>query len=114
MSTDQGHDFKLEIDLDAQAAYIRMRDEPVVSTEEVADDVLVDLDEYRVVVGVEVLTLTAKIPFSDLARNYHVHSDVIEHLRQIQPSIAGFLSVTFGTDSSIRVKSNDMHGMQMA
>ncbi|WP_367403756.1 DUF2283 domain-containing protein [Kocuria marina] len=106
MSSNQGQNFKLEIDLDAHAAYIRMRDEAVASTEEVAEDVLVDLDEFRVVVGVEVLTLTAKIPFADLDRKYHVHSEDIELLRQVQPSIAGFLSVTFGSDSSIHVGSD--------
>jgi hypothetical protein len=57
----------------------------------VTDSVLIDLDAMNVIVGVEVLDLGAKIPFSTLVSDFHVHTDVIELLRVIQPSVSGFL-----------------------
>lgn len=96
------HQVRLEIDQDAQAAYIKLRDGAVVHTESVAQDVVVDLDEYGIVLGVEVLSLTADIPFGVLSQRFHVHSEDIDALRRVQPSVAGFLSITTGTDSTIR------------
>jgi uncharacterized protein YuzE len=96
------YSIRVEVDHNADAAYIALLDSPVAETVEVAEHVLVDLDEYRMVVGIEVLKLTARIPFDDLNSRFHVRSELVEMLRKIQPSISGFLSVTVGTDSTIR------------
>ncbi|MDP9904547.1 DUF2283 domain-containing protein [Arthrobacter bambusae] len=96
------YNIRVEVDHNADAAYIALVDSPVAETVEIAEHVLVDLDEYRVVVGIEVLKLTARIPFDDLNRTFHVRSELVDLLRKIQPSISGFLSVTVGTDSTIR------------
>jgi uncharacterized protein YuzE len=89
---------RLTVDTAAQAAYITLYAGEVASTEEVSDAVMVDLDAMRVVVGVEVLALSAEIPFSKLHADYHVHSDAIDALRAIQPTVSGFLSLTQSTD----------------
>lgn len=91
----------LEMDYEAEAAYIRLGDEAVSVTEEVEPHVMVDLDEYRVVVGVEILGFSTPIPFTRLREYYHVRSEVIEKLRQIQPTIEGFVSMTMGYDGSM-------------
>jgi uncharacterized protein YuzE len=45
----------LTVDFAADAAYLTLSDHKVVETCEVSTDVLVDLDDLRMVVGVEVL-----------------------------------------------------------
>jgi len=89
----------VHIDHEADAAYIQLSKEKVVRTVEVTDSVLIDLDEYNIAVGIEVLELSAELPFTRLHTEYHVHSDVVDILRLIRPSVAGFISVTSGTDS---------------
>ncbi|MFF2296985.1 DUF2283 domain-containing protein [Arthrobacter sp. NPDC058127] len=102
------YSIRVEVDYKADAAYIALLDAPVKETVEIAEHVLVDLDEFRVVIGIEVLRLTAKIPFDELNKTYHVRSELVERLRKIQPSISGFLSVTVGTDSSIRSSAREL------
>lgn len=83
----------VQVDRDADAAYIQLFDGAVVRSVAVGDDVVVDLDEMNVVVGVEMLHLNAEIPYSELVSQYHVHSDVTELLRRLRPSISGFLGM---------------------
>ena len=82
----------VSIDHEADAAYISLSNNPIVRTISVTQDVIIDLDEMNVAVGIEVLTLAAEIPLSRLVTDYHVHSQVADHLRLIQPSVAGFVS----------------------
>lgn len=91
----------LEMDHDVEAAYIRLSNERIAFTEELNQHVMVDLDEMRVVVGVEILGFRTKIPFTRLHEEYHVHSRVVEQLRQIQPSIEGYVSLTSGYDGTV-------------
>ena len=81
----------VRVDHDADAAYIRLSDEPVRRTVEVTPEVMVDLDEMNVAVGVEVLRLEAEIPYSQLTTDFHVRSEVVETLRRIRPSVSSFL-----------------------
>lgn len=74
---------KLEIDLDAEAAYLRLSDEKIVSTRDVTDAVLVDLDQMNMVVGIEILDLDSAIPFTVLTDKFHVHSEQMIALRQL-------------------------------
>lgn len=91
---------QVKIDREADAAYICLSNKPVVRTVEVTDEVLIDLDEFNVAVGIEVLELGAKIPFGRLHTEFHIHSNVVDVLRLIQPSVSGFFSLTQGGDSS--------------
>lgn len=94
---------QVKIDREADAAYICLSDKPIARTVEVTDDVLIDLDEFNVAVGVEVLELGARIPFSRLQSEFHIHSRVVDVLRLIQPSVSGFFSLTQGGDSSTKL-----------
>lgn len=93
---------KISIDVDQAVgcAYIRLSDHPVAKTVEHADGVLVDLDEFGVAVGLELLDQHAPIPFAALTGQYHVHSDVIELLRMVRPDVASFVTVTSGVGGS--------------
>lgn len=88
----------LELDLDADAAYIRLSHEAVAQTVEVNDEVVVDLDRNGVVVGIETLRVSAPIPFTELETRFHVHSDVIGALRLVRPSPQTFLEFRTGSD----------------
>lgn len=82
----------LTIDSELRVAYIQLQEASVARTVELTDDILVDLDEMNLVVGIEVLDLNADIPMRRLAEECHVHSDVIAALKQIRPSISGFIA----------------------
>lgn len=79
--------FTVRVDVEADAAYILMTDRKVARTEDAGPSVMVDLDELGVVVGIEMLSIDAKIPFGDLVTKYHVHTADVELLRLLQPSI---------------------------
>lgn len=78
----------VSVDQVADAAYIRLSESAVENTVEVNDEVLVDLDSMRVVVGIELLQISAEIPFTELVEKFHVHSQQVELLRLLKPSIA--------------------------
>lgn len=91
----------VSIDNEADAAYISLSHDPVHRTVSVSDEVNVDLNDMGVVVGIEVLSLAADIPYADLIALHHVHSVVVENLRLIQPSVGSFISrVQAGTDDT--------------
>ncbi len=70
----------VKLDRDAGAAYLRLSTSSVARTVEFSEDIYVDLDAMGVVVGVEVLDLTTKIPMGALASKHHIHSDSIRIL----------------------------------
>jgi uncharacterized protein YuzE len=97
---------QLEVDLTANAGYIRLSEEEVHRTVQVTEDVLIDIDKMGIVVGIEALKLSAEIPFGRLVEDYHLHTDVVEEVRRIQPSISGVLDLTLrseGTTGSVSV-----------
>lgn len=67
----------IEIDREADAGYIRLLGDPVERTESVTDEVNVDLDRQGRVVGIEVLSLGAEVPFELLIQQFGVPSDVV-------------------------------------
>lgn len=81
----------IELDRELDAAYVRLTEGPVVRTIEYSESVLVDLDQFDVVVGVEVLDVRQPLPFDELTRRFHVREEVVALLRQIQPSVSTFI-----------------------
>lgn len=79
--------FVVEVDATADAAYISMSDEPVAETIQISEEVVVDFDATRTVVGIELLRIDAEIPFQKLITDCHVHSNDVEMLRMLRPSI---------------------------
>lgn len=82
----------VEVDHVAEAAYVRFNDAEVARTVAFNEEINIDLDQFGVVVGIEVLTLGAEIPFSALITEYHVESKKVELLRLLRPSVATFVS----------------------
>lgn len=80
--------FQVTVDLDADAAYILMTNRRVAESRVLGDGTVVDLDDMGIVVGVEVLALDARIPFQRLIEEFHVHTDDVEYLRLLQPTIS--------------------------
>ncbi len=58
---------KLHVDRDADALYLRLDDSPIVESEEVSAGVLLDFNESREVVGVEILQLSKRSSDLDLS-----------------------------------------------
>jgi len=82
----------VSIDYEADAAYLKLSDGRVASTRDLTDHVMVDLDEYDVVVGVELLSLSAQLPLERLTTEFHVPSDQLDLLRMFRrESIVGRL-----------------------
>jgi uncharacterized protein YuzE len=81
----------LTVDFGADAAYLLLSDNDVVETCEVSTGVLVDLDDMRVVVGVEVLALDTFIPRDRLITEYHLRFEDLSVLDQIRPSVTKFV-----------------------
>lgn len=82
----------LSVDFTADAAYLLLNDHEVVRTCEVAHGVQVDLDEYDMVAGVEVLDLDAVIPRSELIDRFHVRDEQLFILDSVRPSVSSFVS----------------------
>lgn len=97
----------IEVDTALDAAYIRLSDKAIVRTIAHNDDINIDLDQYGVVVGIEVLSERAPLPFTDLGDRYHVHHDVVELLRLIRPDVASYLELTSGTDGTTSARTAD-------
>ena len=51
---------KLNVDKEADALYLRLDDSPIVESEEVSPDVVLDYNESNEVVGVEMLHLSRR------------------------------------------------------
>jgi len=83
---------RLSIDLEADAAYLKVSDNTVVRTSEVSPGVQVDLDEYNMVVGVEVLALDVEIPVEELTTKYHMREEQMLILGAIRPSVTSFVA----------------------
>lgn len=99
--TDGAPHVRIEISKRLNVAYVYLSDADIVDTVEVTEAVMVDLDAFGMVVGIEVLRLDAEIPFTVLTETHHVHSQVINLLRLIRPHVGGFVAtMTTGTDGA--------------
>jgi len=82
----------VEVDRVASCAYVRFGDQPVARSVAHTEEINIDLDEYGMVVGIEVLDLAARMPFTALISEYHVDSAKVDLLRNICPTIPGFVA----------------------
>lgn len=80
---------KIELDTSVDACYLRLSDGEVDSTEEFGCDgvILVDLDENREVVGIEILGTDTEIPLTELEHRYHIRADRAAQINMLLPSI---------------------------
>lgn len=77
----------VEIDTAVDAGYIRISGEQVASSSQYNESIVVDLDTFGRVVGIEVLELACPLPVTDLSAKYHMTDEAIAVLRRIRPSI---------------------------
>lgn len=94
---------KVEIDPAADAAYIRLSDNPVARTTEVSELVFVDRDDMGVVVGIEVLGLDTTLPLDAIAKEFHVRSEVVARIYTLLPSIRNSWQLQTAPDPTSRV-----------
>lgn len=86
-------DAVVRIDLDQQtgACYVSLSTSTVDRTVELTESVLLDLDKFGVVVGIETLFMTTPVPFDRLMSDFDVHSSVIDVLETVRPDPASFV-----------------------
>jgi uncharacterized protein YuzE len=53
---------KLKVDRDADALYLRLDDSRIVESEEVSPGIVLDFNEQKQVVGIEMLNLSRRAP----------------------------------------------------
>ena len=59
---------KLKVDYEADALYLSLSEKPALESEEVSPGIIVDYDEERHVVGIEMLYLSKRAPETDVNR----------------------------------------------
>ncbi len=90
----------LDIDEEAGAAYLQFNDNEVARTVECTDDIVVDLDEHGIVVGVELLDLSKSVPLDELVEKFHIRTESLEMLlNALRVSSATTSITTYGTDT---------------
>lgn len=82
----------LTVDFDANAAYLRVSEATIVETCEVAPGVLVDLDEFRCAVGIEVLDLSIDLPVARIEREFHLKKEDAHRLASLSPNVTTFVA----------------------
>jgi uncharacterized protein YuzE len=99
----EGHPQEITIDVDARAAYIRLRRAAVASTKpwNEAESVIVDLDADGQLIGIEVLGLNTEIPIHDLARTFGFSESVMVMLKEIQESLWQVAMSTTGASDAL-------------
>ncbi|MBZ5735635.1 DUF2283 domain-containing protein [Nocardioides sp. TRM66260-LWL] len=90
----------ISIDSVVNAAYIRLRDGEVCESVSLDDLTVVDVDEFGVALGIELLDQAAEIPFNELLSRFHVHTDVVDLLRALGPSPIRTARFTQAVDGS--------------
>lgn len=80
------------VDHNVGAAYIQLGSNPVAETIEMTPEIQVDIDKLGVAVGIEILSLGANIPITEIATRFHIHSTVVERIRKVRPSISSFVA----------------------
>lgn len=97
----------VKFDRTVNACYISLSDDPVAETLEYSDAIYVDLNQFGVVVGIEVLAPRAKFPLGSLKRDLHIHSDDEAFLAQFLPNLSASLpfSMTSAADPTITART---------
>lgn len=96
---------KITVDPAVGTCYISLSTTPIVQTDEFSDDVLVDLDEYGVAVGIEILRMTAVFPLTDLRSKLHIHSRDESFLASLLPTLSHSLRFTAASAPDAEVKA---------
>lgn len=101
---------RIELDEQANACYVSLSTSEVDRTVKLTESVLVDLDKFGVVVGIETLSMTTPIPFDMLVSEFHVHSSVIDVLKTVRPDPASFVLQASSRSAGSAQASELRHG----
>ncbi|WP_082933178.1 DUF2283 domain-containing protein [Mycolicibacterium elephantis] len=107
---------RIEVDHSARAAYIDLGTESrgVASTVEVSPTINVDLDEFGMAVGVELLSLSLRsLPLADLWAKCHFRD---EHAALIEENLPAILELLAGgqVSSATQGETSSVGGFQLA
>lgn len=91
----------IDVDQSVNAAYIALSNGPVAKTVQLSESVMVDLDEFGVAVGIELLDQRAPLPLAELSERYHVRSEVMDLLRELQTNGEPLVIFTSGSEGSV-------------
>lgn len=86
----RGSHLRVSVDHTADAAYVSILDTAIDRTEQFSENILVDLDNMNMVVGIEFLRLDATVDLDVLAKQYHLSSDVESTIRSGMSSRSSF------------------------
>lgn len=82
---------RCEIDTRADAAYIEVvPGAEVFSTDEINDNLVVDLDQMGVVIGVEIIGLGTPINLSQICPLKHVRSELQDDLKETLQAVSAY------------------------
>ena len=59
---------RVKVDMESDALYFRLCEEPVEESEEVAPGIILDYDKVGKVVGIEILGIKGRFPLGELAQ----------------------------------------------
>jgi uncharacterized protein YuzE len=62
----------LDVDTEADAGYVTLREGSVARTDQFSDSVLVDVDNAGIPVGIEILTLAADVDVDGIVTRYNI------------------------------------------
>jgi len=74
---------KIDADPATKAIYFRLKDSPIVESEEVAPGIVYDFSESNEVVGIEILNLDCKTPEQIKKLNIHFSPEDKSFLREV-------------------------------
>ncbi|MBC6422361.1 MAG: DUF2283 domain-containing protein [Hormoscilla sp. SP5CHS1] len=74
---------KLEFDGQADAAYLRLNDSPIIESEEVAPGIVYDFDDRENVVGIEIMRVSQKTPDRIKELNFPLNSEYSSQLKAV-------------------------------
>ncbi|MGH3770004.1 MAG: DUF2283 domain-containing protein [Pseudonocardiaceae bacterium] len=99
----------VKIDTEAGAAYLRLGRGQVARTVEFTEDVYVDLDQFGVVVGIELLDLDTPLPLDELAARFHINASALDVLMKAIQWSTPRRTVTSGSSPSQSTSFSSMH-----
>lgn len=99
----------VKIDTEAGAAYLRLGSGHVTRTVEVDEATYVDLDQFGVVVGIELLDLDTPLPLDELGTRFHINASALDVLMKAIQWSAAPRTVTSGSPSDQSVAFSSLH-----
>jgi len=58
---------RVKVDLESDALYFRLSEEPVVDSEEISPGIVLDYNKKGKVIGIEILEIKGRVPLEELA-----------------------------------------------